>query len=181
MVLINIYDFLVFIKLGSCMNFDFLYNERFLQARNAKKSYFFDSIDIPVLSWETVLEELETHITGGLDYESKNNLRFILFEMRNKTVSQFVEKYSKLDPKLHCGAHCYVNLMSNSGENGRHKDQADVLFWQVVGSTQWSIEDDNTKTYILEPGKAIYVPAGMYHSVTSLSPRAGISFGLDYE
>jgi ribosomal protein L16 Arg81 hydroxylase len=163
------------------MNFDFLHNDLFLQARNTKKSHFFGSIDIPLLSWDTILDELEAHITGGLDYESKNNLRFILFEMRNQTIARFVEQYSKLDPTLHCGAHGYVNLMSKSGENGRHKDPADVLFWQVVGTTRWTIEDDTTKTYILEPGTAVYVPTGMYHSVTSLSPRAGISFGLDYE
>lgn len=164
------------------MNFDFLCNEAFLEARNAKKSFYFGNLDIPILTWDDILLELEKHITNSLDFENKNNLRFILFETNNPIVSSFVNEYSKLDSSLHCGAHCYINLMSKSGENGNHKDPADVLFWQVTGITDWAIDDHGEiKSYILDPGKAVYVPRGMYHSVKSLTPRAGISFGLDYE
>jgi len=164
------------------MNFDFLKNESFLEARNYKTSFFFGKLNLPTLTWDEVLEELEKHIVSNLDYDPKNNLRFIIFETTHPTIKEFVKQYSTLDPQLHCGAHGYINLMSKSGENGRHKDQADVLFWQITGKTHWLVEDiDCTKNYILNPGDAVYVPRSVYHTVTSLSPRAGISFGLDYE
>lgn len=162
------------------MDFSFLCNEAFLQCRRAKDSYFFSSLSLPVLSWTEVLDELERHLVDGLSYEPKNNLRFILFDMIHPIVLKFIAEYSKLDQTKMCGAHCYINLMSKSGENGNHKDSADVLFWQICGSTNWKIDNVDRSSYTLCPGDAVYVPAGMYHSVTSLTPRAGISFGLDH-
>ena len=48
----------------------------------------------------------------------------------------------------------------------------DVYYWKCQGVTQWIVEDKNV---ILNPGDLIYIPSGMYHSVTPLSPRLGIS------
>ena len=69
-------------------------------------------------------------------------------------------------------AHLYFNI-TTVGENfGNHKDNEDVYFWQCQGISKWIIED---KEYILEPGDLIIVPAGVYHNVKALTPRAGVS------
>ena len=69
-------------------------------------------------------------------------------------------------------AHLYFNI-TTVGENfGNHKDNEDVYFWQCQGISKWVIED---KEYILEPGDLIIVPAGVYHNVKALTPRAGVS------
>ena len=162
------------------MYFSFLGDEQFLQSRKENRSYFFGSIPLLVLSWAEILEELERHVVNSLSYDPKNNLRFIIYQMIHPTVIEFTENYSNLDQTTSCTAHGYINLMSKSGENGRHKDQADVIFWQVCGSTIWTVENQNeTCVHTLNPGDAIYVPANIYHSVESLTPRAGISFGLE--
>ena len=163
------------------MDFSFLSDEQFLQSRKENRSYFFGSISLPVLSWVEILEELERHVVNNLPFDPRNNLRFIIYQMIHPTVVEFTENYSKFDQTINCTAHGYINLMSKSGENGRHKDQADVIFWQVCGSTIWTVENqDETCVNTLNPGDAIYVPANIYHSVESLTPRAGISFGLEH-
>ena len=74
---------------------------------------------------------------------------------------------------LECNtAHLYFNVTTKAETFGRHKDTMDVYYWQCQGVTQWIVEDKNV---ILNPGDLIYIPSGMYHSVTPLSPRLGIS------
>lgn len=96
-------------------------------------------------------------------------VEFILNEIKNN------------NPNYSYSAHAYVSLSKESKTFGKHKDGSDVWYWQCIGSTQWKIfEFNETISYILEPGDIIYVPRGIFHDVIPLSPRVGISFGLDY-
>ena len=69
-------------------------------------------------------------------------------------------------------AHLYFNITTVGDNFGNHKDDEDVYFWQCQGLSKWLIEN---KEYILEPGDLIIVPAGVYHNVKALTPRAGVS------
>jgi ribosomal protein L16 Arg81 hydroxylase len=41
----------------------------------------------------------------------------------------------------------------------------------------WTIHDeDKNESFVLSPGDIIYVPKSIVHEVTSLTPRAAISF-----
>jgi len=55
---------------------------------------------------------------------------------------------------------------------GRHNDDMDVWFWQCQGLSRWVLDD---KEFTLEPGDLIYVKKGIYHNVSALTPRAGVS------
>lgn len=84
-----------------------------------------------------------------------------------------IEKLKPLYDKLKVNvAHLYMSLTTKSAGHGKHNDTDDVWYWQCKGITQWQGEDFK---HILMPGDLIYVPKGIYHQVTSLSPRAGIS------
>lgn len=74
-------------------------------------------------------------------------------------------------------AHLYISLLENSPTFGKHSDGVDVWFWQVRGSSKWTINDK--KEYILKEGDLIYIPKKIPHNVTPLGPRAGIS--MSYE
>ena len=53
----------------------------------------------------------------------------------------------------------------------------DVIYAQFVGSVTWTIYDeDGSESHTLNPGDIIYVPKSVLHEVTSLTPRAAISF-----
>ena len=84
-----------------------------------------------------------------------------------------IEKVKNVLKNFECNtALLYFNVTTKAETFGRHKDTMDVYYWQCQGVTQWIVEDKNV---ILNPGDLIYIPSGMYHSVTPLSPRLGIS------
>lgn len=60
-----------------------------------------------------------------------------------------------------------------------HSDPVDGVYVQCTGSTLWSgYYGETIKTYTLLPGDAIYIPKDVVHSVKTLEPRVGVSFGL---
>jgi mannose-6-phosphate isomerase-like protein (cupin superfamily) len=60
-----------------------------------------------------------------------------------------------------------------------HSDPVDGVYVQCTGSTLWTgFYGDTEKTYTLYPGDAIYIPKDVVHSVKTLEPRVGVSFGL---
>ena len=96
-------------------------------------------------------------------------------------VNFILKKIKNNNPNNSYSAHAYISLSKESKTFGKHKDESDVWYWQCIGSTQWKIfESNETISYILEPGDIIYVPRGIFHDIIPLSPRVGISFGLDF-
>lgn len=71
-----------------------------------------------------------------------------------------------------------ISYFSEIGNLGKHKDPTDQFFWNCIGNTIWELEleDGRTEKYILGPGDMIAIPAGTLHNVTSVTPRAGITF-----
>ena len=66
-------------------------------------------------------------------------------------------------------------------ELNKHADASDQFHVVCVGHEKWSIyvSDTKIKTYILNPGDLIFVPAHMQHHVTSVTPRAGITWSAN--
>jgi len=53
-----------------------------------------------------------------------------------------------------------------------HKDPHDILYWQVLGTSFWKINND--KIYELNPGDLLYFSREDSHAVWCTEPRAGI-------
>jgi mannose-6-phosphate isomerase-like protein (cupin superfamily) len=53
-----------------------------------------------------------------------------------------------------------------------HNDPNDVLYWQVLGTSYWKMNND--KEYKLEPGDLLYFNQEDAHAVWQDGPRAGI-------
>lgn len=71
-------------------------------------------------------------------------------------------------------AHAYLQTKTEHPGLGNHKDTMDVLYIQISGYTRWQT---NGVDEILEPGDTIFIPKGVYHKVTALTPRIGLSLG----
>ena len=127
------------------------------------------NLDTP--SWEEVLNDLNF---------SSLNKELIKIPSPGFFVSHHsyrIPKVSKILKTLKLSeAHSYINILGNSPTFGEHKDNVDVWFWQVKGSTKWIIE--NSKEYSLEEGDLIYIPQGISHNVIPHGPRIGISMSL---
>jgi ribosomal protein L16 Arg81 hydroxylase len=162
---------------------NFLKDKIFLEKKNKQQHYFFSvKGEWLTLSWETVVNCLNFNIVNNLFVKELPNYGLVLHNYNNiSIIKEILKEFSLLDVSASNSAHLYISFTEISNTFGRHKDTSDVLFWQSIGSTKWIIEEDNKFfTYILKPNDFIYVPKNMYHTVVPLTPRVGVSFGLDY-
>ena len=73
-------------------------------------------------------------------------------------------------------AHLYIGIDVTNPGFGRHNDKEDVWFWQNKGISRWDF--DNGDSYTLNEGDLIYVPKYVYHKVSTIEARFGISMSL---
>lgn len=160
--------------------YDFLKDPQFLENRKNKNHHFFGNVGLESPTWDDVLSLVSIDAKQNPKFKISHDYMVAIDSGQHlKYVGKFLKEYAKVDLSKQATSHIYISLL-NIGAYGRHKDRADVLFWQILGSTHWLVEDTQKSEYILKPGDAIYIPIGMYHTVHSLSPRVGVSFGLDY-
>jgi ribosomal protein L16 Arg81 hydroxylase len=163
--------------------YKFLEDKDFLDARRNKRDYRFCGVLPSTPSWDDVFLNLEKSIDEKSIVKVGEYFSIITHkgDKHIPLAEQFLEAIRKLDPSLGGSAHVYIALTRLSQSFGRHKDNADVFFWQIIGSTRWKLFNDaGVKEHTLNVGDVLYVPRYMEHEVTSLGPRVGISFGLDY-
>ena len=160
--------------------FDFLKDTNFLNAFNSEEHFYFKNVNLPLLTWDAFIDQIDKAINNNDPIRYSNNYGINLFQMyESDLVDNFLKEYSKLNNKFTSSAHIYMSLSTLSEGLGRHNDPSDVLYWQVIGKTLWVVEDKIQKTYVLEPNDAIYIPYRMWHTVIPLTPRVGISLGID--
>ena len=160
---------------------NFLKDDNFVKNRHDCKHHVFRNLNLKTPEWSDVLEHLNRNIVSKAKMKVLGNLGFVYFDAeRMPEVNLLLTEIKKLSDKP-CSAHCYVSLLEISNTFGRHNDNADVFFWQIQGSTQWRVEQDSQiYEYTLMPNDIIYIPRFMVHEVIPLTPRAGISIGIDY-
>lgn len=124
-------------------------------------------LDTP--SWKDVINNLNHSIEKG-DLIKSNDRGFFVSHRAYEIPKVDIVR-QKLNAK---GAHLYVNFLYDGNAFPKHKDEVDVVFWQIIGKTKWIVD----KEYILEPGDLIKIPKNTLHEVKPLSARAGISFGI---
>ena len=163
--------------------FDFLNKEDFIKARSERHHYFFSGCNLEVFDWNVVVGLFEENYKrrGVIrDPRQFNYFGFNLFECKSiPVVKQFEEALVNISPNNEISSHLYTSFTSASETLGFHKDDVDVIFWQVGGSTQFTVIDDfKDYTYNLMPNDILYIPKGMTHCTKTLSPRYGVSFGF---
>lgn len=163
--------------------YKFLEDGKFLEARKNKRYYFWHKVLLDTPSWDDVLKDLEISIEENSPIKIGQYFSIITHrgDRHIQLAAEFLDEIKKLDASLPGSAHVYTGLTKYSQGLGKHNDNADVFFWQIIGSSSWKVSTQaGIKEHALTVGDVIYVPRYMDHEVTSLGPRVGISFGLDY-
>lgn len=157
-------------------------DKAFLANRLVNKHYYFSNSSLPAVSWDSVIDCLNYNVKKKLHIESLPNLGTVLYDCSViPYITSLLNQFSELDNTVGATVHAYISFLENSHGSGRHKDTSDVLYWQAIGTTKWVIEDRGIMYYYtLQHNDLIYVPRDTYHTVTPVTPRVGISFGLDY-
>ena len=135
-----------------------------------------------VPDWKKIISNIDLNIQNKQSIKSLPDYGIVLHNIFNIEGVEFIlNEIKNNNPNNNYSSHVYISLSKKSKTFGKHKDESDVWYWQCIGSTQWKIFEFNENiSYILEPGDIIYIPRGIFHDVIPLSPRVGISFGLDY-
>jgi mannose-6-phosphate isomerase-like protein (cupin superfamily) len=170
--------------------FDFLYSTNYLAARNNEDYFHFGHVRVPIPSWDEILQEFDREYQIHLSTDFKEIVKpqkrfgFVLHEAHAiPIVNHFLSAISKqhlIRKNQTFTAQAYISLSSQSATYGRHKDVMDVWCWQMTGYTLWQVEGRKRNfEKVLEPGELIYVPRGMWHNTSPMTPRAGLSFGSE--
>lgn len=151
-------------------------------ARMLKKHYKFNSNDLPQIEWIDIVDCINYNVIHNRQIVTLENFGLLLLDLNSLSkIKEVFLDFCKLEPKINCSAHLYISLSVRSKTFGWHKDQSDVIFWQALGKTHFSIKEEQILyEYILQPSDLIYIPAGIEHCTIPLTPRAGISLGIDY-
>lgn len=136
------------------------------------------------LSWEDVISNINYCILNNRNLRKFDDLGFLSYDGHIIKKCDFIFNQIKEENKntrfYVTTAHLYVSLSEKSKTSGKHRDGAFVWYWQCIGNTKWIVyENEKENTYELSPGDLIYIPRGVFHSVSPLTPRAGISFGAE--
>ena len=107
-----------------------------------------------------------------------DNINETNFPGLQEKINKLTELHETVKPSTKCvGYFGAVSLTTKEPTTGKHNDPIDVIYAQFVGSVTWTIYDDiEPESFTLNPGDIIYVPKDVMHEVTSLSPRAALSF-----
>lgn len=160
-----------------------MFDNDFFENFYRKKHCFFraDGFDI---SWDDIMENFNLGFKQTPpDIKVRENLAFVLHQTLTPKllpVQMFADDLSQTF-SVPTETHYYVSFLDQSKTFGKHKDKSCVFFYQAIGVTRFTVYDKETLTYELEKGDMLYIPAGMYHDTKPLTPRVGISFGLEYE
>jgi ribosomal protein L16 Arg81 hydroxylase len=155
---------------------------KFLDARQNKNHCFFPMAATENISWDEIIECIDYNVSEDLYIRNLNKFAIILHDASvNSKIAKILAEYSKFEPAVPCTAHIYISLTKLSETFGWHKDFGDVVFWQAIGTTKFSVREKNQLyEYFMNPGDVIYIPRGILHNTEPQTPRVGISMGLEY-
>ena len=132
--------------------------------------------------WELLLENLAFSSQRQGELGVLANLGFVGYHaQRIPRVGEIRRELQTECPDTETSAHLFLSMGQQSGGYGRHKDDNDLWFWQLYGSTDWRVEHpEGDYVGTLGPGSWIYVHRELYHTVRPQGARAAISFANHY-
>lgn len=163
------------------MVYRFVNDNELTNARKNNQALYLKNVLPDTVTWDESFEYLDKVVEEGSSISFKRMFGIITHTTRNhiSKVNNVCKEIdiieNRVDNSKPSDAHMYISLTTQYEGFGPHHDDCEVIFWQCIGKTQWLVKDD---AYILEPGDCIYIPQGTVHSVTTLTPRMGISFGF---
>ena len=153
-----------------------------LKELDISRHKFLGEIDCPTLNWDEIIFNLNKNITNENIVKVLDNFGFVTHDIGdNHKVQNVSEIIQKLFPNNYISPHLYVSFSEISKTFGKHKDYQHVFFWQCIGITKWTVYEDKEYIYNLMPGEVLYIPRGIYHNTQPITPRAGISFGIEFD
>jgi hypothetical protein len=160
----------------------------FEEAKAANTPAVFRNVFTTVPGWEPFLNHLELYKKEVNGFRTFGPTYYVLelFDHNLKNISDTYAGYSEVHAAVHeaCEGGVWprpVMLIATdlgNPELPRHRDPCDQMHWTCIGSEAWKVwvSEEEVLEFTLNPGDLIYIPIGLYHQVTSVTPRAGITW-----
>jgi quercetin dioxygenase-like cupin family protein len=174
--------------------FGSLLNEEKIEMFKNEQPFVVRNSEFPEISWQTILELLNQDILNenpiGKTIYKDYGFRLIeatrIPEVRllvDELYSVFAKSPHFEESNEEDHAHqIYISLTTQEGSyGGKHHEPEHVIFWQLNGSSTWTIYKNETEVEIvqtLHPGDIIYCPPSRWHQVSANSPRCAVSMGF---
>ena len=168
------------------------YRNKILESKQNNAPLFLESLWEPEYTWSNFIDALNTcykpektlgdyvgkEVFGSVNFWSR--LTVTLDSVTEKHFPGLQQKIDFLKNVTLCDFHGCFSIISFTNlepTTGNHSDPINVIYYQTIGSAVWEVSHNDVRSrFVLKPGDAIYVPSGLMHEVTSLSPRAALSF-----
>tara|TARA_R110000796_G_scaffold3035_16_gene11653 strand:- start:5416 stop:5895 length:480 start_codon:yes stop_codon:yes gene_type:complete len=117
------------------------------------------------------------------DDEANYNNRWLQFN--GNWVGKTEDVVKKIRSRINADeAHIYASWIANGHQYGRHNDNMSVLIVQVWNSMAYCVEseigDKQHTSFVLNPGDALYIHRGTWHTPVIYGERMTLSFsGVD--
>lgn len=157
--------------------------DTFLNEVVGKRHFHWQDTGLPPLDWMAAIDNLEQVAqTNPEAVTGLRNLGCIVHEILSDKMAVHLEFQNYLMDTFNSQVSChqYTSFSSFSEVFPLHSDHVDVYLVNVIGDTQFTIDDPlGKKVYDLTPGEMVYVPAGMMHGAKPLTPRVCLSYGIE--
>ena len=160
------------------VNIEYL-DKDFFKNNHRKKYKLWKSTELILPTWHDIIDNINVmvneyeHLVIPMD-DVGLKLHGNYSESCKKLIdfSQYLEK--KFDKE--CSLHHYISFSTKSKSLGLHSDPCDVFFLQGIGKTEFMVAGD---ICVLEPGDLLYIPPHTEHNTKPLTPRVGLSYGIE--
>lgn len=161
------------------------YNDLRSAVSNGTPFFIKEAVEGIDITWDDIVSNVNlcSEVNDQIKYLKGT---FITHKVLNKKLDQIARPIRAELREVYPGStnytsHVYSSMTVNAETFGRHRDTADVFFLGIKGSTQFEIWDinNNVSSYTIQVGDMVFVPRGLFHNTTALTPRSGISFGIE--
>lgn len=144
-------------------------------------AFFKNFVDVD----HTALDVAESYYFGKsknlLSKENEANYNNRWLQFRGPFTGKTEQVYKKVRAITGAStAHVYANWIANGNQYGRHNDSMDVIIVQLWNQVAYCCESPYGgkahHSFVLDPGDAIYIRAGTFHTPVIFGERMSLSF-----
>ena len=125
------------------------------------------------ITWNDVIRKMENEFELGTCSVHGHKIPTIVLHNENQTRTIFDAVKEIENDWTTTSCHLYTSFAKGSTTFSRHNDDVNVLIVGAIGKVSYKFDDG--AIHIVEPGDALYIPAGVYHDPDVHSARVTLS------
>ena len=153
-----------------------------MKTSNPLYEFFPNLLDVSEITWADVVDKVDYDVcqgTWGYTNDCTDDVMMPTIVCEGYYLPESMAKVADEMYDLHDidRCHLYVSFARQTQTYGRHNDTMDVVIVGAIGTVSYAFDDGEVVT--VQPGDALFIPAGVYHDPASHTHRATLSFSRE--